>query len=74
MQLRITLARMPCKKMVSLPVDQGDEKEEDCITEKLLPQKFPQGAFPPAILRLVFEGIHLSHKFKFSKTGKYEFC
>ena len=31
-----------------IPVDQGDEKEDDGVAKQLLPEQFPQGALPPA--------------------------
>ena len=34
--------------MERLPVDQGDEKEDDGVAKQLLPEQFPQGALPPA--------------------------
>ena len=30
-----------------IPIDDGDEEEEDGVTQQLLPQQFPQGALPP---------------------------
>ena len=30
-----------------IPIDDGDEEEEDGVTKQLLPQQFPQRALPP---------------------------